>query len=477
MAVPRIHLLSNEETEHIHSMSLDILGRVGIHYGSRRALEILEGAGCQIDWEELSAKIPPQVVEKALETLPSQILLAARNPAQDIHVREGMLFYTSAGQSPWFRDLDSRVRRAATSDDLIQCTCLIDALDEVEEYTPLVLPQDVPPVMRVLCSLEIVLQHTTKHFLGGTIGEDVLPFAKEMIEAVLGDIGRLSERPIFSIVHEPISPLRNVGEMVDLTLDWAPYKIPISMGGMPLAGATAPVTLAGAVLQTNAELLGNMVLFQIAQPCWPIIWNASAATLDMRSGRAAIGPEAALMSVALIEMAKFYGVPCASMDICAADAKDIGFQSGLETIFMGLVTALAGVNNLWGPADMDGYTMVDLAHVMLSIEAIRQIDRLRKGMVIDDEHLLLDTIKEMRFKGEYLGHPSTKKYFREEYLLPDIFPRESYESWQTRGQTEEQLAIERVKDILNTHEPEPLPEDVCKELERIMAAAEKVLVD
>jgi len=477
MAVPRIHLLSKSEKERIHGMSLDMLAETGIQFGCERALKILESAGCEVNWGDLSARIPKSVVDKALTTLPSNVLLAARNPAKDIRVDEGVLYFTSAGQSPWFRDIDSRARREATSDDLVQCTVLIDALDEIMEYTPMVLPQDVPSEIRVLKSLEIALLYTSKHFLAGSIKGDTLPFVKEMITAVLGDLSQLVERPIFSIVHEPVSPLKNVGEMVDLTLDWAPYKIPISLGGMPLAGATAPVTLAGAVLQTNVELLGNMVLFQIAQPGWPIIWGGSVGSLDMRTGRISVGPEAALMSIAMIEMAAYYNVPCGSVDVCAADAKDLSFQCGLETTFLGLTTALAGANNLWGPADMDGYTMVDLAHVMLSVDLVRQINRLLKGITIDDEHFLIDAITELGFSGEYLGHPSTKKHFKNEHLLPDIFPRESYESWFSRGQTEDQMAIHRVKEILNSHEPEPLPDDVIRELGKIMNDAEKALVN
>ena len=492
MAVPKIYLLSQEEKEHIHDQSLDILQQVGVHFGSEKALKILEAGGCDVDWDEGSAKIPPRVVEGALETLPWQCLLAARDPAQDIICGGDKLYYTSAGVGLWYRDLETRERRPATSADLVQCTRLIDGLDEIQEYTPTVLPQDVPPSICELRMLQTTLMHTTKHFLGGTSDPRLLPYVAEMIEAVVGDLSRLTERPLFSVIAEPLSPLHNNPTQLDLTLFWSPYKVPIGLGFMPLAGGTSPVTLAGTVLLTNAEFLGNVVLYQLAQPGWPIMWTATAATLDMRTGRVVVGPEAALMSLALIEMAQYYGVPSESMDICAVEAKDIGFQCGMETVFTGLVTALAGVNKLWGPADLDNYTTVDLAHVLLSTEAVRQINRLRQGMVLDDEHFLFDVIADMGFKGEYLGDPfhikgsadrlrstaapSTKKYFCREHLLPNLFPRESYESWQARGQTEEEMAIERVKEILRTHEPEPLPAGVVKELDRIAAAAEKALL-
>ncbi len=476
MPSARISFLSRGEIERIHGKSLNILQKVGIHFGSEKAISILEGAGCEVDWDELSAKIHADLVKKAVDSLPSKFLLAARDPAQDIICGDGNLYYTASGQSLFVRDLETRKRRPSTSKDLVQCTRLIDALDEIEEHVAMVMPRDVPPIMGGLKCLEVSLKHTTKHFLGGGTELEILPYSMAMIEAVLGDLNQLRDRPLFSAVINPVSPLQNRGELVDCTLSWAPYKVPIFLQFLPLGGGTAPITLAGTVLQANAEFLGNIVLYQIAQPGWPIIWALAAGSVDMRSGRWAFGPEGALMTVALIDMAKHYGVPCNTWGHSSTEAKAIGFQSGIEGVMPGLLAALAGADNLWGPADMDGANMVDLAYVLLSTEPIRQTARLLKGMEVNEEHLLFDVIAKMRFAGEYLADPSTKKYFRNEHLLPKIFPRESYEAWEARGQSEEQMAIEHVKEILNTHEPGPLPEDVVREIDRIYAKAEKALV-
>lgn len=476
MATPKIRLLTQKDKEWIDERSLSILETVGIQFGSEKALDILEGAGCHVNRDDQSARIPSQVVEDAMQLPPSEIFLAAPDPANDFLTGGDKLYYSSAGQSPWFRDLETRERRQSTSQDLTLCTQFIEATNEISEYTAMVLPTDVHPTIRGLKSLQIVLQNSTKHFMTGAGDLEILPFMKAMLEAAFGDLSNLVDRPTFSMVVEPLSPLRNNSAQVEMMLSWAPYKIPISMGAMPMAGATSPATLAGTVLQCTAEFLGNTVFYQLAQPGWPIQWSPMPATLDMRTGRTALGPEAALMAVAMIEMAHYYNVPSTALDICAVDAKDIGFQSGMETILMGLISALAGVNNLWGPGDLDGYTMVDLAHVYLSLEAVRQINRLREGMIIDEEHFLIDAIEEMGFRGDYLSHPSTKKYFRQEHLLPDVFPRESYEAWQARGQSEEDRAIERVKEILKQHEPVRLPEEVAKELERILTQAEMTLL-
>ena len=477
MAVPRISLLSQADKDRIHGRSLDVLEQVGIHFGSEQAISILEEAGCPVNRGELSAKIPPHVVEKALETLPSQFLLAAREPGQDILCGDGNLYYTAAGQGLWFRDLETRQRRPSTTADLIQCVRLIDALDGVQENCAMVAPLDLPPMLQELKCLQVSLQETTKHFLGGGTDLEVVAYGMRMLEALLGDLDRLRERPIFSAVINPVSPLQNRGELVDCTLAWAPYRVPIFLQFLPLAGATAPVSLAGTVLLANAEFLGNMTLYQLAEPGWPTIWALAAGSVDMRSGRWVFGPEGVLMTLSLIEMAKYYGVPCNSWGHCSTEAKVIGFQAGIEGTPPGLVAALAGVDNMWGPADLDGATLMDLPFILLATEVMRQTGRLVEGMAFDEEQFLYDVLASMRFQGEYLGDPSTKKHFRREHLLPVLFPRESYESWASRGESEEEMAMSRVEEILRTHEPQPLPDDVNKVLDQIMAAAKKDLVN
>ena len=164
MPRPRISLLNQDEIENIHQKSLDILSTVGIKFRSQKALDILDGAGCPIDWEEKSAKFPPEVVELALTTLPREFLLAARDPEKDILCGGGDLYFTAAAQSTTFRDLETRQRRPSTSQDLIQCARLIDSLDTVQEFASMVVPNDVPPSIQGLRALQISLSHTSKHF-------------------------------------------------------------------------------------------------------------------------------------------------------------------------------------------------------------------------------------------------------------------------------------------------------------------------
>lgn len=474
MISPKAHMLSQEDKEQIHGKSLELLKNIGMQFKSEKALKIMGEAGCEIDYANSTAKIPPQVVEQAIKSLPSEFPLAGLDPAQDFVCGDGNLYYTAPGQCPYFRDLDTRERRPATTQDLIICSQIAEELDVIQQWCPMVLPNDVPPEMRTLRTYQVAFKYLTKNMLGGAEQIKDVPYILEMMDVILGDRDKLKERPIMSLIINPSSPLKAGGELVDIILEFIPYKLPIFLQFLPLAGATSPITLAGTIVQANAEFLGNMTLFQMASPGWPIIWALATGILDMRSGRFAGGPESALMTFSLLEMSKYYGVPSNSFGSSSSEANGIGYQNGVEAMFgLLLFGALGNVDNFWFPADMDGFNLMDLANVILATEPIRQIERFMQGVNLDDDHIMMETMLKLGHGASYLKDPSTMKYFKEEHLLPDLFPRETYETWEARNQTEEELAIKRVKELLEDHEPKEYPPEAEKEIEKIMISAEK----
>ena len=475
--IPRLSILSQEDKERIHGQSLELLKRVGIKYHSKRAVKIMEEAGCEVDWDALSAKIPASVIEKALETLPSKFLLAAMDPEKDIICGDGSLYYSSTGGPTFFIDLETGEKRPSTADDLVKCIWLTEHMDDVQEWCPIVLPMELPPPIRALETCRLSLLNCTKHVMGSPETSEDLPYFLEMVDVVAGGRANLKERPLFSPIINPVSPFQNSGTLVDNLLDMMDFHPPIFMQFLPLAGATAPITLAGTMVQANAEFLGNMALYQMAVPGWPIIWAMACGSVDMRTAAYVGGPEAMLMGLPLIEMAKHYGVPVNTFGASASETHSPDYRTGMDSMFGVLNSALAGVDNMWWPADMDFLQTVDLALNYLGIEPVRQVKRFLKGFDFDDEHVMLDTIVEVGFEAEYLTHPSTKKYFREEHLLPGLFPRQNFEVWRDAGEKREKdVALAKVKEIIANHEPKTVDPDVVKELDRIYQSAEKVLL-
>jgi trimethylamine--corrinoid protein Co-methyltransferase len=341
----------------------------------------------------------------------------------------------------------------------------------------MLLPMELPPMLRAIKTGQLSLLKTTKHIMGSPESREELPFFLEMLEAAGGGRAQLKKRPILSAIINPVSPLQNSGALVDNLMDMIDYTPPVFMQFLPLAGATAPITLAGTILQANAEFLGNMALYQLASPGWPIIWASACGSLDMRTGVYVGGPEAMLMGLALIEMGKYYNVPVNTFGTSSAETHSMTYRTGMEAMFGVLNSALSQVDNMWWPADIDRFNTQDLAVTMMGCEPVRQILRMRRGFSMDYEHMLADVIMKMGFEAEYMGDPSTKKFFREEHLLSDIFPRTTYDEWHGAGEpTEESVALARAKKILASHEPVQVDPGLEKELERIYAAAEKALI-
>jgi len=474
MPIPNISILSGNDKDLIHERSLDLLQEVGIKFNSKRAVTLLAEAGCHADWDSLAIKFPREFIEKALTTLPAKILLAGKDPNKDVFCGNGSLVFCSPGGETMIRDIETRERRPANTEDLLTCLRVVESMPEIHEWCPMVIPMELPPRLRALKTCQLSLCESSKHMLGSPETREELPYFLEMIDAVVGHRNRLKKRPIFSAIASPVSPLQNSGVAVDNLLDMVEFTPPIFMQFLPLSGATAPITLAGTVVQANAEFLGNMALYQTATSGWPIIWAAAVGSIDMRTGVYVGGPETMLTTLSLIEMAKHYHVPVNTFGSSAAETQTIGYRTGMESMFGLLVSALAQADHMWWPADMDRLNTCDLPLTVMSTEAVRQIERMRKGFAFDETYMLFDTIKKMAFEADYLGDPSTKKFFREEHLQPELFPRVAYEEWSAAGKpTDESIAIARLKDMLSSYEPVLVDETIRHELESIYMSAEK----
>jgi trimethylamine--corrinoid protein Co-methyltransferase len=469
----QISVLSQEEKEQIHCRALDVLETVGVKFNSHQALDVLEAGGCLVDREELSARIPSHVVEQGLNTVPRQVRCAGTDPRWDLLYGSGDLYCVTAACPVYIRDLQTRERRPATLADLIDVTRLIDAMDAIDEDCPGMVPNDVDPRLRNLRMLQVHLAHSRKHYAKSVLPWEV-PFFLEMMDAVLGDRARLRERPIFSCTYDDIEPLQKDGRYIEGCLALGEYNVPVLPFQMLIAGATTPITLAGSVVMMTANFLSTLVLYQLHTPGRGVIWGGAPTVLDMRAGLAYCEVESALMSAAHVEMAKFYNIPCLGFGTYTG-AKAIGFQAGLDMALALAVPVLAGADAVYGTASFDTMNLADLPAFVMGADALRQVKRLRQGMKVDEEHLAFDAIGRMRYKADYLSDPTTKRFYRDEVLLDRHFPRESYDTWQARRESEEDAAITRVRELLNMERPAPVAREVGQELEQIISVVARSL--
>ena len=283
--IPRITPPPAAELDAIHEATLRILADVGVTFPGREAQRLLAAAGARVDSETGLVRIPPRLVEDALAAAPRDVLLAGRDPARDVLCDGSDVHLTLDGTGAY--TLDHRTRRTAALDACRTSptrALVADAAAEVGVVWNIVSAADAPPNTQVLDELVACLTHTGKHIQGEVQRAEEVPFVMEILAAA-AEGGRWDPaRPFFSIVYCPVPPLQHEPEMLDAGIALAREGVPLCVYSMGLTGATAPVTLAGAVAQANAEILSAVVLFQLVRPGAGCIYVADTGVLDMRAG-------------------------------------------------------------------------------------------------------------------------------------------------------------------------------------------------
>jgi len=302
--------LTDDELDDIHLATLEVLEKTGLFIEGREALDVFEGAGAEVDRERNIVKIPPYLVEDAIRSAPSKIVLAGRDPARDKVLEAGRVHFTNFSEGIEVVDPFSGKRRPPVKTDLANAAKLVDCLDHIDVCEKAVGSSDVPPAVMALHNAEAMLSNTTKHCCVGPGSGFLLKKLVKMAGAIVGGIKKLRERPILSFTTCPVSPLKLINECCDIIIEAARSRSVINILSMALAGGTSPVTLAGTLVTHNAEVLGGLTLNQLVCKGAPVIYGSSTTAMDLKIGSASVGtPECAVISGAVARLARYYALP------------------------------------------------------------------------------------------------------------------------------------------------------------------------
>ena len=476
MSKPRISFLSHVEIEAIHNASLEVLENTGIKVMSDKALDILKEAGAKVDYEGNRATIPGNLVEEALRRTPKTIKYCARNPKNDFVLNKQGTHFSATGGPPFILDWESGERRYSTSEDVARCTVIADSLDHVDVIWPLGACGDAPAPMRYIMDMYTSLINSEKHFEGDSTSAKEAQYQIEVAAAIVGGTKELKERPIFSMVICPVSPLSYDKGMTEASIELGKAGIPVVICAVPMAGVTAPATLAGTMVVANAEFLGGLVIQEFASPGAPVVYYTGGSIVDFRTGAGIPSPESSLMGLGLIELVQRYQVPCEKGIIGGTVSKVLDTQAGYEKARTILTHILTVPDIATGLGGLERARITSPEALVIDNEIIDYALRFAQGFEVNDETLAVDIINKVGPGGIFLGEKHTLKHFRERWMsrLSDI---DSFETWQKKGSKPiDRVAKERVKEILATHKPEPLPDDVAKEISRILKRAEAELL-
>ncbi len=306
----RLSGLTVEALDDIHQATLEVLGKTGIFIETDEALEVFDGAGAAIDRKNKIVKIPPRLVEDAIRSAPSRILLAGRKPEHDKELGTGRVHFTNFSEGIEVVDPLAGNRRAPLKADLAEAARLVDYLDEIDVCEKAVGSSDVPREVLPLHNAEAMLTHTTKHCCVGPGSGYLLKKLVAMAGIICGGLKKFRERPVLSFTTCPVSPLKLINECCEIIIEAARSGSILNILSMAMAGGTSPVTLAGTLVIHNAEVLGGITLSQLVQRGAPVIYGSSTTAMDLKIGAASVGtPECAMISGAVARLARYYALP------------------------------------------------------------------------------------------------------------------------------------------------------------------------
>jgi len=355
-------------------------------------------------------------------------------------------------------------RRASYPEDIAEMTRVIDALPNVEWVYNASDHSTVPGSIADLVGFLQTVLNTSKPVVSQILEVPNLSQMWEICAMIAGGEKEARNKPFFVSTSISVSPLTQGKDALEKSLLCAEKGIPNIVYNMPMAGTTAPATLAAVLAIANAEFLSQLVAIQLKKPGAPVIYGSQPSIMDMKTTIYSFGaPEAHFVDAALSELSHYYKLPFFGT-AGQTDADVIDAQAAAEATYQILMAALSGADFVHGLGEMNAGRMMSPEFAVFGSEVIDMVKVAMGGIEINEETLPLELITRIGPRGTYILEKHTLKHFRK-FWAPTIFDRSAVRSEATKRCAD--LLKEKTREILKTHQPKPLPEDLVRELKRI----------
>jgi trimethylamine--corrinoid protein Co-methyltransferase len=450
--------LRQDQVRTIHEASLALLNRTGIESRSKQVQETFRDAGAEVDGVRI--RIPPGMIEEAIDTAPKRLLLAGRQRRHDLLLEGDRVYVGTGGAALKVLDFESEAIRSARLSDVGRAARLVDALEHIDFYLIPVYPMDVPADRVEVHKYYAAFAHTTKHVQGGVYTIDGIRDVVAMAERISGGERELRERPIVSFITSwMISPLLFSDGVTELLLEICRLRLPVVLSAAPAAGATAPVTLAGMLAQLNAEQLAGLTLTQLTSPGCPVLLGPIPTITDMRTGKYLAGAvELGMCNAAMTQMIHHYNLPIYN-SAGMTEAKIPDYQAGVEKAQSLFQVTLAGSNFVHHAAGMlEDMSAISYEQFVLDDELLGMAMRAVRGIEVNDETLALDVIDRVGPGGHFLLDDHTSLHMRHEHYYPSgVIDREIRAAWEANGASDARDRARGVaRRLLAEHRAQPL---------------------
>lgn len=451
-------MIDDAALERIHDASLTILEEIGMDFLSPQARAIAVAAGAVAGPEPERLRFDRALVMEMVARAPRSFTLRAGNPARDLPIGQGFTHWGCVSSAPQINDLTGG-RRPGTQQDFRNFVRLGHGLNAISFFGGYpVEPQDLPAATRHLDCIADYLTLTDKVFHPYCLGATRIRDALALIRLGRGlTEAELHAGPQCYTVVNSSSPLRYDAPMLDGLIEMARANQCICFTPFTLAGAMAPITLAGAITQQNAETLAGIVFAQMVRPGTPVIYGAYTSNVDMRTGAPAMGtPEYFKAAVISGQLARFYGVPYRSSGGNAANAPDA--QAVYETMFALWGAKLGQADIVMHSAGwLEGGLSASPEKLIIDAEILQAMNAAFSGVRVDDDSLGLDAVREVGPGGHYFGAAHTMARYTTEFYVPLLSDWSNHGAWTAAGSRETLArAHETMKALLDGWQPPPV---------------------
>jgi len=464
---PRIELLTPELIGRILCEAFELLMSPGVRVGSAPVVELLRSAGVEVN--DGVARVPEPLVRNCLASAPRDFYLYNRQGERAVHYGGDDVHFDPGSCCVQMLDPDTLEARPSETRDLVRIVQVTEMLPQFAAQSTAVVCSDsgAPSAIGDLYRLLIVLQHSHKPVVTGSFSAAGLQGMIDLLAADSGSRDNLRKKPraVFDVCPSPPLNWSEFGS--HNLLDLARAGVPAQIVSMPLAGGTAPVTLAGSVTQHAAETLAGITLHQLAGPGSPVVWGGAPAIFDMRSGGAPMGAvETAMLNMACAEVGKHLGLPTHGY-LVATDSKFVDAQAGAESARSAMLGALTGINMISGAGMLESLACHSVEKLVIDAESIASAYRLLRGVEMHRETLATAMFAQTGLSGEFLKLKETRALFRQEQHLPSpVIDRSA------RGSEPPSDAFTRararVDELVSMYQKPSLSEDVLRKFQSIV---------
>ena len=471
-----LRVLSDADRDHVHESTIKILAETGVKVESDPGRDYLKKAGAEVNETTKIARIPRKMLEESLAAAPKKFSLGARRPDWDLGMNEGECYLMPDGEGITIIDHRTRKQRPATFSDWLDATRISDALDEIGVYWSMVEQGDKRGTLADSVHYwNSIFQNFSKHVQDSSPDARSSPWLLEILQVVFGDKDTIRNTHPFSFLVCPQSPLMIDAQHTDAYLAMQGWNIPLAIMPMPLMGGTGPGNMISMTIQGNCDVLAMLCLAQALEPGTPIIYAPALAVMNPRSGMYSAGAiESGLLSSAAIEMGKYYQLPVEGSG-GGTDAFNPGIQASYERAMSLLLGMLSWPDLMIGCGLLGGSMVMSLEQLVIDAELFRMAKQAHRGILTNEEKWLDEVIQRVGPGGNFLGEKSTVMNVHSgEWLIPRLGVHDTQQAWEKSGQKDIlDDAREKVDQILKTHKPLPLDDDIEKELDKISKKAQE----